>query len=185
MSNQLESIKNHPTVRICHSDEIWVRKGLRVNQMKKHQKHGGWIFQYCLPRCVISPSSALVHYSVFEEFGDFDEKLPVCEDYELWLRITSALPVLYIPEALITKFGGHPDQLSHSRWGMDRYRIYSLEKLLAAEVLRPSQEKLALEEILLKLSICLGGAHRRDRNMAVQKYEKKTAFYENRLQSYS
>ena len=31
---------------ICHTEEIWIRNGVRVNQMKKHQKFGGWIAEH-------------------------------------------------------------------------------------------------------------------------------------------
>jgi len=50
---------------LCHTDEIWIRGGRRVNPMKKHQKYGGRIFERCLPLCVISPSSVLLHRSLF------------------------------------------------------------------------------------------------------------------------
>ena len=85
----------------CHTDEIWVRNGIRVNPMKKHQKHGGMIYKKCLPFCVISPSSSLFHNSVLKDVGMFDETLEVGEDYDLWLRICSKYPILYIPEKLI------------------------------------------------------------------------------------
>ena len=91
--------------------------------MKKHEKSGGLIFKNCLPLCVISPSSVIIHRSVFEQYGLFDESLPVCEDYDLWLRFCAFLPVLYLDKPQIVKYGGHKDQLSHKYWGMDRFRI--------------------------------------------------------------
>ena len=39
--------------RLCHTDEIWVRNGIRVNQHKKHKKSGGNVFQSCLKLCCI------------------------------------------------------------------------------------------------------------------------------------
>ena len=38
-----------PGTLVCHSDEIWIRNGRRVNPMKKHTKTGGWIFEHNLP----------------------------------------------------------------------------------------------------------------------------------------
>jgi glycosyltransferase involved in cell wall biosynthesis len=58
--------------KICHSDEIWIRNGRRVNPMKKHAKQGGHIFRQCLPLCVISPSAVLIHRDLFNEVGLFD-----------------------------------------------------------------------------------------------------------------
>ena len=64
--------------RLVHTDEIWIRNGNKFNQMKKHQKFGGDIFNNCLSLCCISPSSVLINKNIFKEVGYFDESLPVC-----------------------------------------------------------------------------------------------------------
>ena len=176
---QLAAIMSDGISRVCHSDEIWVRNGRRVNPMNKHRKYGGDIFLHCLPRCVMSPSSVVLHRSVVEELGGFDETLPVCEDYELWLRIACQTTVLYVPEKLLIKYGGHEDQLSRSSWGMDRYRIQALEKLLLSEVLSETQSQKAIAEMLRKIEIYVAGAGRRHRWQEVQRYTQKRAHYEN------
>ena len=185
IETQLDAVRNNPSSRICHSNEIWIRNGRRVNPMDKHRKHGGWIFKHCLTRCAISPSSVLLHRSAIEEFGNFDESLPVCEDYDLWLRMTAALPAMHIADPLVKKYGGHSDQLSRSRWGMDRYRIRSLEKLLAAKTLTAMQERQALEELTRKIDIYLTGARRRRRQNEIAIYACKEAFYRRLLASNS
>jgi glycosyltransferase involved in cell wall biosynthesis len=181
IESQLDAVRNNPLSRICHSNEIWIRNGRRVNPMQKHRKHGGWIFEHCLPRCAISPSSVLLHRSAVEEFGNFDENLPVCEDYDLWLRLTTTLPVMLIPEPLVKKYGGHADQLSRSRWGMDRYRIRSLEKLLATNSLTTVQEQQALVELTRKIDIYLAGARRRQKRNEITIYASKNTFYRGLL----
>ncbi|MGB5881995.1 MAG: glycosyltransferase, partial [Thermoanaerobaculia bacterium] len=103
LERQMACLDQEPDYRICHTDEIWVRSGRRVNPRRKHAKQGGWIFKDCLPLCAISPSSVLIHRSVFDEVGLFDETLPACEDYDLWLRICSRWPVLFLPERLVVK----------------------------------------------------------------------------------
>ena len=50
---------------ICHTDEIWIRNGVRVNPHKHHQKYGGDIFFQALPLCVMSPSSIAIHRQSF------------------------------------------------------------------------------------------------------------------------
>ena len=92
--------------RLIHTDEIWYRGAKRINQQKKHKKSGGDIFKNCLTLCCISPSSVLVKKEIFEELGGFDETLPACEDYDMWLRITSKEPVLFVAEPLTIKHGG-------------------------------------------------------------------------------
>ena len=142
---------------VCHTQEVWLRNGKRVNQMDKHQKKGGWIFEHCLPMCAMSPSSIIIHHSVFKTVGDFDEELPACEDYDLWLRITSRYEVAYVEQTCINKYGGHEDQLSRQHWGMDRFRVLALEKILQSD-LSPSMQYTATEMLIKKLNILLNGA---------------------------
>ena len=83
LEKQISSLESHPTrYRLSHTNEIWIRNGVRVNAGSKHEKSGGDIFAQCLKLCCISPSSSLVDRSVFDEFGLFDEMLPACEDYD-------------------------------------------------------------------------------------------------------
>jgi glycosyltransferase involved in cell wall biosynthesis len=160
---QIRFMKSHPEALICYTDEIWIRRGVRVNPMKKHRKYSGMIFPYCLPLCIISPSSALFTRGLFEEAGRFDESFAVCEDYDLWLRIAARHPVYLVDEPLIVKRGGHDDQLSRSRTGQDRYRIAALEKLLQGDLLSPDQRALAVHELVRKCSIYANGCLKRGR----------------------
>lgn len=130
LRRQIAWLAAHPEIMLCYTNEIWIRRGVRVNQKKIHQKAGGWIYPLCLPRCIISPSSVLMRRELFEQVGVFDETLPICEDYDLWLRIAARYEIGFIDEPLIIKRGGHADQLSHSEYGIDRYRVLALQKIL-------------------------------------------------------
>ena len=173
LDRQVSAFRNDTqSSRLCHTDEIWIRNGVRVNQHKKHKKHGGNVFQSCLKLCCISPSSAMMHRSVFEDFGFFDEDLPACEDYDFWLRYSAKEDVNFIDETLIIKKGGHSDQLSGAHWGMDRFRIYSIEKILKEPDLTLVQKTEAIHEVILKLEILINGSQKR----------QKFAYAENMLQ---
>jgi len=158
---QMNAIEASPHHRICHCDEHWIRNGKRVNPMHKHQKRGGDIFEFCLPLCAISPSAAIIHHSLFDEVGVFDESLPACEDYDLWLRISSCNPVLFVDSALLEKTGGHEDQLSKKHWGMDRFRLIALSKLLRSHSLSDEHRSLAQSTFESKYRILLNGARKR------------------------
>ncbi len=173
LERQLAALRDHPELRICHTDEIWIRRGRRVNPRQIHAKHGGWIFKRCLPLCAMSPSSILIHRSVFDEVGLFDEGLPACEDYDLWLRICSRHPVLYVDEPLVVKYGGHEDQLSSRIWGLDRFRIQALEKILREDRLSEDDQAAALAMLLEKLQIYLAGARKRGRVEEAAEYEAR------------
>jgi len=130
IEDQINLLDINFSFKICHTDEFWIRNQVRVNPMKKHRKYGGDIYNNCLPLCVISPSSIIIHKDIFNDVGLFDEELPVCEDYDMWLRICSKYSVLFLDQKLIKKYGGHDDQLSKKYWGMDRYRLIALEKMI-------------------------------------------------------
>jgi len=163
---------------ICHTEEIWIRNGQRVNPMKKHKKFGGMIYERCLPLCVISPSSVMIHRSVFEDVGVFDESLEVCEDYDLWLRICAKYSVLFIDEPLIVKYGGHEDQLSRKYWGMDRFRVKALEKMMSFGALNDEDEKATVNMILQKCGIIINGMKKRGNNDEAEKWQSKIEKYE-------
>lgn len=177
LEQQQAAIRATPGCKLCHSDEIWIRNGKRVNPMKKHAKHGGWIFRHCLPLCVISPSAVIIHRDLFTEIGLFDESLPACEDYDLWLRICAVYPVLYIEQPLIVKVGGHEDQLSRRYWGMDRFRIQALEKILAADVLGIEDQAAALETLREKTAVMIQGAVKRGNRALADTYRDKQQKY--------
>ena len=92
LNEQINKIKSNLDVKILHSNEIWIRNGVRVNQMKKHKKFGGYIFEKCLDICRISPSSVLLKKEILNDIGTFDESLKVCEDYDFCLLYTSPSP---------------------------------------------------------------------------------------------
>ena len=162
---------------ICHTEEIWIRNGKRVNPMKKHQKYGEYIYEKCLPLCVISPSSVMIHQSVFNDIGVFDESLEVCEDYDLWLRICSKYSTLFIYEPLIVKYGGHEDQLSRKYWGMDRFRIQAMEKILSFGELSAEDEKTTVDMIIQKCEIIINGMQKRGKDDEAKEWQEKMNLY--------
>ena len=158
---QLYFFEKHPAFSVCQTEEIWIRNGVRVNPMKKHQKYGGWIFEKCLPLCVISPSAVMIHRKILEETGLFDESLPACEDYDLWLRIACRFPVGLMEQPYVIKYGGHADQRSHEFPAMDRFRIQSLVKILNSGILSTDQAALAKKILGEKSRIYIQGADKR------------------------
>jgi glycosyltransferase involved in cell wall biosynthesis len=172
LERQMRALEANPEYHICHTNEIWIRNGRRVNEGKRHAKSGGWIFRNCLALCVISPSSVVVRRALLERLGGFDETLPVCEDYDLWLRICARHPVLFLEEALAVKYGGHEDQLSRKYPAMDRYRVRALDKILGDGVLSPGDRKAAVRELLGKADVYIAGARKRGKRDEVARYRE-------------
>ena len=174
LEKQMEfSIFNQDKYRIIHTDENWYRNKKFLNQLKKHKKSGGNIFKNSLRLCCISPSSVILKKKIFEEYGLFDENLDVCEDYDMWIRITSKEEVGFLNSPLVSKYGGHSDQLSKKFWGMDRFRIKSLEKNLKNEHFSKSQKINVLDTLIEKLTIVSDGALKRENKEIFKKYNDK------------
>ncbi len=170
LKEHLELHLNNPELQMSYTDEKWIRDAKEVKIPKKYRKFGGDIFKECLSHCIIAPSATLIHRDLLEEVGLFDESLEVCEDYDLWLRVAIDNEIRLIDKKLITKHGGDKDQLSMKFWGMDRFRVIALEKLLHKD---ESKNGLITETLLQKYRLLLKGAIKHDKIQDSYEYEKK------------
>ena len=184
LENQADRLIKTPEYDFCHTNEIWIRNGVRVNQRKKHKKYGGYIFGKCLDICRISPSSVLFRKNILDHVGWFDNQLPVCEDYDLWLRITSEYRILFIDEPLIIKYGSHDDQLSHSVESIEFFRIKSLENLLERTELSTNNRVLAIQMIIKKYNIYLNGLVKRKKQGEADQIKEKIKFWKKDMIEY-
>ena len=176
---QITFIKQHPSILINQTDEIWIRRGKRVNPLKKHTKYAGMIYEKCLPLCLITPSSVMIKRELFNEVGLFDEKLSACEDYDLWLRITYRYSVGLTRKKLIVKRGGHENQLSRTIPSLDRFRIQALLNIVESNALSSTQRTATIKELKKKCTIYGNGCIKRGKstegNSYLSLYKKYTA----------
>lgn len=163
LRRQARFFATHPSAVACQSEERWIRGGRRVSPRNRHKKISGDIFEPSLERCLVSPSSVMLKKTLFDEVGLFDEMLPACEDYDLWLRIACRHPVYLIPEELSVREGGRKDQLSASFAAMDLFRIRSLVKLLRYAPLNRRQHEAVVETLTRKSRIYAEGCIKRGR----------------------
>ena len=178
LSIQAAFFNKNPNAMICQTEETWIRNGRHANPGKRHLKPSGDIFEPSLVLCLISPSAVMLKRALLDEVGVFDEGLPACEDYDLWLRISCRHPVFLIRQSLVIKEGGHPDQLSARFTGMDRFRIKALEKLLQESPLRESQKKTALTELSRKCQIYGTGCLKRGKKAEAAYYFELPSTFE-------
>ena len=170
LSVQIEFFNQMPDALICQTEEVWIRNGLRVNPKKRHKKPSGMIFIPSLKLCLVSPSAVMIQRSLFDRVGEFDETLPACEDYDLWLRISCRFPIHLIDTPLIIKRGGHDDQLS-SRAGLDKFRIKAIEKIITSGLLSDDRHRAAVKTLQKKCDIYAAGCRKRGRIDEAQYYE--------------
>ena len=171
LERQIHYMESDAQPVVCYTDEIWVRNGTRVNAGKRHRKYSGNILANCLALCIISPSSIMLRAAVFDVIGLFDETLPACEDYDLWLRLSARFPVHCIPRKLIIKTGGHADQLSRKYDAMDRFRVYAIDKLLCQVSLEAITRRLAIETLIKKCDILVKGCVKRNKKAEARIYQ--------------
>lgn len=174
---QVNFFKENKDALICQTEELWIRNGVRVNPKNRHRKLSGMIFKPSLALCLVSPSAVMIKKCLFDKAGLFDETLPACEDYDLWLRITCRFPVFLIDTPLTVKRGGHDDQLS-SAPGLDKYRIQSIKNILESKFLSKDQYAAAVKTLKEKCDIFSNGCMKRGRS-------EEAAFYKNIPDNYS
>ena len=91
------------------------------------------------------------------------------------MRIAAGEAVGFVTEPLTVKYGGHADQLSRAHWGMDRFRVYAIEKLLLSGTLNAEQAERARQTLVKKLDILSNGARKRGQLDDVAAYQEKRA----------
>ncbi len=171
--HHIEYLHKYPFFQILQCDEIWIRRGKRVNKRKYHEKKEGWIWHQGLERCMISPSCTVVRKKLIEEFGLFDRNMAACEDYDLWLRISRHHMVGFDKRKDVIRYGGHKDQLSMRYAAMDRFRVYALIKALEEEKEAFFMERIR-QEIKKRLSILTQGAIKRGKFSDATMYQRIT-----------
>ncbi|HNX90818.1 MAG TPA: glycosyltransferase family A protein, partial [Candidatus Omnitrophota bacterium] len=172
-----EYINNFPDIKIFHTNEIWFSGGNLLSQKPKHKKPTGHVYKNALPLCCISISTVVIHRSVFDEVGTFDEDLEACEDYDFWLRATNKFEVKLIEAPLTLKDGGRPDQLSFKIWGLDRFRIKALQKMIDSGKLDPENNIITRNELAKKCLIFAQGSEKHGKSEEGAYYRGLAAKY--------
>ena len=171
LAKQMAFLEKSPELRAIHTEERWIRNGNEVTPPAYLDKSSHLLWERSLRHCLICPSSVMIHRSVFETVGLFDEKLTVCEDYDFWLRLLLEEEVGLVDEKLVIKHGGHDDQLSTTTWGMDRFRVMALQKILNNPILGNDRKVNVLEVLHKKCDILAQGSEKRGKLEEAQKYK--------------
>lgn len=148
---------------VSQTQEIWMRGGRRVNPGQVHRKPDGHFFEAALRSCLVSPSTTMFAREFFEDVGLFDETLPACEDYDLWLRTLLRHPIGLLDELLAVRHGGRSDQLSAVYLGQDLFRIRSMLGLLSRPEITSWHRDCIEKELRRKARVYVAGCLKRDR----------------------
>jgi glycosyltransferase involved in cell wall biosynthesis len=118
----------------------------------------GWIAPQLIDMSIaIAPSCVLMRRSVIEEYGGFDERLTMCNDYDLWLRSAMRYQVDGIGEALVQK------RRHHQHYGDDvgafEERRQALDKLVRSGI--SPRHKSRVRRQYAKIAIGISKSHAR------------------------
>lgn len=172
LAKQVDFLNMYSEFSIVHSNETWLRNHRPAKQSAKHQKSGGDIFINCTKLCVVAPSTVMLRKSLLDRVGLFDESFVVCEDFDLWLRITARDSVGFLPEALTIKHGGHKDQLSLQHHSMDLWRLRALVKHVNSEHLDNNKKTAVKESMIEKAEILLKGFKKHNNYVHLEEVQK-------------
>ncbi len=175
---QYKVFVENPEYMISHTKEKWLRRGVHLNQKKKHIPRQGNIFDHCLQLCAVGMSTVMVKKALFQKVGLFDESLHCCEDYDFWLRVSCKFPFLLIDTPLTVKEGGREDQISWIfRLGMDRMRIYAIKNIIDSKTLSEEQCLLAVDELGKKCTVFGRGCIKHGKNETGEYYLELAELY--------
>ena len=146
-------------------ERFYIRKSIKLLTLNTPRKINIVIHRYLLFKSFV--------FEIFkeEQYENFDEEMTVCEDYDLWLRISHLYPICFINEKKIVKYGGHEDQLSSKYWGMDQFRVKALEKMLQKKSLSSEDRTATIKMLHRKCDILANGFLKREKNEQAEYFD--------------
>lgn len=114
-------------------------------------------------------SGSILRRQCIDSEAPFDENLPVCEEYDFWLRIASRYPVARMLEA----FQIPATQAKCQDWGLERFRVYALEKAYQSGHLSAMMRHRVAEELVRECEHLVEGYRSRDNPERANFYDRK------------
>jgi glycosyltransferase involved in cell wall biosynthesis len=130
---QMELFEQTPGLGLAYCNGLSLRNAERpLSFMDTCPSRGPANFEaLVLERCQIPISTVVARKSAFVDVGMFDETLPRCDDYDMWLRMAFyGAKIAYTTKVQVRLNGGRPGSLSASRAKMAEAYWKILEKAL-------------------------------------------------------
>jgi len=131
LGTQMKLFADDPTLDLTYSDGLMLLDGGQQRKFTdKNPSAGEATFAALVEeRCQIPISTVVARKAALERAGLFDEKLPRCDDYDMWVRTAfCGAKIGYSPELGGTIFADRPGSLSLSRVKMVEAYWSILEK---------------------------------------------------------
>jgi|SRR5580658_1505534 glycosyltransferase involved in cell wall biosynthesis len=118
LSSQMQLFAEDPALDLVYCDGILVYEGApEIRFMEKNPSDGEATFATLIvERCQIPISTVVARKQALVKAGLFDEKLPRCDDYDMWVRSAfSGAKIGYSRKLGARFFVGRPGSLSQSK----------------------------------------------------------------------
>lgn len=126
ISKSIAIIKEDPNyIGAVYSDYDTFNDKLRIRQHKTSFSR-----EKLLRECIVNCDSIVTKRAI-ETCGGFDETMRVCEDYDLWMRISEKFLITHIPESLVrVRVGSHSatTTIPTERWQSDYRKVFEKMK---------------------------------------------------------
>jgi len=167
LARQVELLDEHPEYAACCDDQP-ARK-TRKKPSRKGPSLSDLRFEELLEGRGVRLGGAIVRRTCLGPESPFDENLPVCEDYDFWLRMGSrhALARLSDPLQQASPPPAPPE------WGLERFRVYALEKAYQGGHLGPTLRHRVAEELVRQCTQLVDGYRDRDNQERANFYDRK------------
>lgn len=167
IEKQIRVFREKPKVVICVAGLIPSRNGRQLKAVQPGE--GGWLFRDVVNDRYMPYTTALIDRRAFGRVGGFDENLPSCEDYDLWVRLTANFPVHTVNEGLVRG----PRKVGGNSWSANRYRVYALEKAFQSGYLVSEYRCIVAEQIVAKCEKLVNGFEKKNNTERASFYERK------------
>ncbi len=158
LERQLQYLSRRPHLIGCQTLEVWQKNGRILSQPAKLIPSSGRMIPESLANCMISPSAVILKRDAVDSSGWFDPAYPVCEDYELWLRLQKIGVIGLLAEKLVIKQSGNWEQLS-SGHSLDLFRSKAI--LSHVDQWKGEDRESARLEVYRKLKTVRDGSRKR------------------------
>ncbi len=121
----MEMLQNPKQIGVIYGDfYIWDVK----NDTKTREYREPFDRNRLYEDCIVTNSGCLINKAALEQVdeptGYYDETLKVCEDYDLWLRISEKWMILHVAEPLTVVRINHKDDAMGNTVNTDEYNHY-------------------------------------------------------------
>ncbi len=103
MTKQIAVFRKQPEIGdvYCGLYHLDLDSGRRLEDAQNSYK-AGWLIRSMLVHDITTPTSChIVRKDCFEKVGMFDESLPARQDWDMWIRVSSAYKFGCVPEVLV------------------------------------------------------------------------------------